>query len=166
MTKGARRATATRGRKAIDEVGNVYGSLTVLAKGEGIVERSGHRRVVWVCRCECGELVEKRADKLRSGAGVCVHPGAITGYNRAHWQVRKLRGPASEHRCRFCRDVAAEWAYDHADPDELVVDCPGLREHNYPYSLKVEHYVPACRSCHRRSDHAFAAHGVWTPALA
>lgn len=46
----------------INEVGNVYGRLTVLYRDE-----SKHGRPYWVCRCSCGKEVSVRACRLRNG---------------------------------------------------------------------------------------------------
>lgn len=75
-------------------------------------------------------------------------PIARTGnYHSTHKHVRRVRGPASEHACR-CGSAADQWAYDHADPDEV--------QGKHPYSLKPEHYRPLCRSCHVKEDGARA----------
>jgi hypothetical protein len=58
---------------------------------------------------------------------------------------------ASEHACVHCSRRAQEWAYDHNDPDERV-NPPDARDRG-PFSLKVEHYLPLCKSCHRRFDY-------------
>lgn len=71
-------------------------------------------------------------------------PQRISTYEGAHRQVRRQRGKASAHACVECGNRADEWAYDHADPDEV--------QGEHPYSLKPEHYHPMCRSCHYKGD--------------
>ena len=51
-------------------------------------------------------------------------------------------------RCVRCERPAQEWAYDHADPRELISD------RGRPYSADPRHYFPMCRSCHRSMDAA------------
>jgi hypothetical protein len=67
-------------------------------------------------------------------------------YTQSHIRVHRLRGRAVEHQCQHCDRQAAEWAYDHADPDALT------SAKGQAYSLDPEHYLPLCRSCHRKFD--------------
>lgn len=67
------------------------------------------------------------------------------GYIGAHRRVYRAKGKASEHACVRCAGCAQQWAYDHLDTDELS-------DTNGTYSAKPEHYVPMCRSCHKRFD--------------
>jgi hypothetical protein len=67
-------------------------------------------------------------------------------YNQTHARVRKTRGKASEHQCQHCEHQAAEWAYDHTEPDELV------SAKGHTYSGDPARYIPLCRSCHRKFD--------------
>lgn len=70
-------------------------------------------------------------------------------YVTAHYRVRRDRGPAPEQTCA-CGAPAAEWAYDHNDPDELIGEDHGKA---VPYSLDVAHYLPMCVPCHRQFDY-------------
>lgn len=73
------------------------------------------------------------------------------GYDGVHKRVRSLRGPASDYSCTQCSAPATTWAYDHEDPNpQIVEDYKGTP--NVPYSLKPEHYMPLCGSCHKRYD--------------
>lgn len=77
------------------------------------------------------------------------HPnwkGDQAGYLAIHVRLRTNRGHASAHPCAECGDVAAEWAYDHTDPNEQ------LDERGCPYSPDPAHYRPLCLSCHRSAD--------------
>ena len=71
--------------------------------------------------------------------------GDDIGYGTAHERIRKTRGSASDHRCSDCGGVAAQWAYDHEDPDERHSDLGS-------YSTDPSHYRPLCVSCHKRFD--------------
>lgn len=51
------------GRPIIDRVGNRYGRLTVLSKAGA----DKHRRIMWLCQCECGKTVIVRGGSLQSG---------------------------------------------------------------------------------------------------
>jgi hypothetical protein len=74
--------------------------------------------------------------------------GEVPGYDAAHKRIRRRIGPAATRSCCLCGQRADEWAYMGTDPEELTT-ATGLR-----YSLKVEHYSPACRPCHRAMDHS------------
>lgn len=54
----------TRNASFIDETGNRYGRLTVLKRRE---ENSSSNKVVWICQCDCGNIVEVLAASLRNG---------------------------------------------------------------------------------------------------
>jgi len=47
----------------IDEIGNKYGNLTVIARGP--VDRRGE--ILWVCECGCGNKVNVLGSNLRNG---------------------------------------------------------------------------------------------------
>jgi hypothetical protein len=66
-------------------------------------------------------------------------------YSGVHQLVSRTLGPASDHLCIDCLGPANEWAYDGADPDEVVHE--GRR-----FSRDVQHYMPMCIPCHRRFD--------------
>lgn len=72
--------------------------------------------------------------------------GDDVGYMGVHQRLYKDRGPAAGHQCRHCGTQAAEWAYDHADPDARVDPKRG------PYSVNQSHYMPLCVPCHKRWD--------------
>ena len=71
------------------------------------------------------------------------------GYKAAHLRVASARGAASGHRCVDCGCRAADWSYNHTDPDARSAP-DGTR----PYSLNPDHYSPRCRPCHRAFDSA------------
>lgn len=77
--------------------------------------------------------------------------GDECSYEAAHSRVHKQRGRAADYACQHCGDTAAQWAYDHADPDSRT-DRRGCR-----YSPDPSHYIPLCHSCHRRFDLAHPA---------
>ena len=55
------KAQATR---FVDETGNKYGKLTVL-KQDGWKDK--RREAIWICQCECGNVVKVQGGNLRSG---------------------------------------------------------------------------------------------------
>jgi hypothetical protein len=73
-------------------------------------------------------------------------PAEVLTYDGAHGRLRKLNGRASGYPCALCGSAAAEWAYDHSDPDELT------DQRGRPYSLDAGRYMALCLPCHRRLD--------------
>ena len=102
--------------------------------------------------------VRKHGDPLRVDPSpipprLCgvAHPnwlGAEAGYDAAHRRAVARWGRAKGHVCLHCGGRAAHWAYDKSDPRDLI-DKRGCR-----YSLKPDHYIPLCVSCHWRFDGA------------
>lgn len=50
-------------KNGIDETGNIYGKLQVLKRGD----RTDGTHIFWLCKCDCGNLVEVNGSYLRSG---------------------------------------------------------------------------------------------------
>jgi hypothetical protein len=88
----------------------------------------------------------------RAGGGGPL-PQEKVKYIGAHVRVHRLRGKATEHQCKHCGGQAAEWAYDHEDPNELHSGRLG-RAKDLLYSVDPAHYIPLCRECHRVFDGA------------
>lgn len=76
-------------------------------------------------------------------------PGDEIGYGTAHERVRATRGSARDQVCVDCGSPAAEWSYDHNDPNEKIVF---RGRYQVAYSVDPTHYQPRCLSCHRSSD--------------
>lgn len=53
--------------KLKDEVGNVYGYLTVKSRAEDWINPSGKKRVQWNCVCRCGKELIVLGESLRNG---------------------------------------------------------------------------------------------------
>lgn len=86
----------------------------------------------------------------RTGSKSPVWRGRNIKYRSAHTRVVRLWGKAAQYPCVSCGGPAEEWAYDGADPDELVGGqgcCTELR-----YSPDPEFYMPLCKPCHRHRD--------------
>ena len=83
---------------------------------------------------------------------------AIT-YHGMHLRVRCALGSASEYPCVECANPAAQWSYDHADPDEI-------QSADGAYSLNVDRYAPRCISCHKKFDLSFKPQNPPAPAPA
>jgi hypothetical protein len=138
---------ASRPRAYRDLTGVRFGALVALERGPGPA-------TTWVCACECGRTVTVRAWSLTRGEGHGAqscgdrarhHRRDVVGYGPAHERVRADRGEATDQACVDCGRPAAQWSYDHTDPDAL--QAPEGR-----FSLDVARYVPRCVSCHKRVD--------------
>jgi hypothetical protein len=81
--------------------------------------------------------------------------GDDVGYAGLHIRLRRTRGPARLQTCASCASPAAQWAYDHSDPNESLGD-DGL-----PYSTDLARYRPLCVQCHVDFD-AACARNRWT----
>ena len=62
MSCGCLQKTKTAEMHFINEIGNKYGRLTVIEKGQG-----KGKRITWKCQCECGNIVDVDGTSLRKG---------------------------------------------------------------------------------------------------
>lgn len=67
LSCGCLQKEKTSSIRLINEIGNKYGRLTVIERGEDYVSPTNERHVGWVCKCECGNSVTVNADSLRRG---------------------------------------------------------------------------------------------------
>lgn len=96
-------------------VGQHYGKLTVLRRGEDYVFGNGHTTPRWECRCECGREALVRGTALTSGKTTscgCARSDALVGKNVidmvgqrfGSWTVIERHGLNGNHeavwRCR------------------------------------------------------------------
>lgn len=51
-------------KNAINEIGNRYGSLTVIRASQ---DKSANRGMRWICRCDCGKEISRLGGRLRDG---------------------------------------------------------------------------------------------------
>lgn len=95
----------------------------------------------------------------RHGDPAVTKRSEVVTYEGAHQRVRKVRGRAVDQPCAHCAERAAQWAYDHADPEAITgLDRNGRGVVNLmAYSLDPDHYIPLCQPCHVRFDQQPAA---------
>lgn len=136
---------------AVDLTGRHIGYLTVES-----YDRAEHS---WWCRCDCGtRRLVKTGVLNRPGRHSCGNKRHrrkhVAGYVAAHERVHSDRGRADTYPCAAisCGNQAAQWAYDHRDPNELSDPTHG------PYSLDSDRYRPLCHSCHVQTDRARQLH--------
>jgi hypothetical protein len=67
-------------------------------------------------------------------------------YSAVHQRLYAQFGQARDHTCVDCGKPAAEWSYNHHDPDERH-DNRGVA-----YSTKFAYYNPRCSACHATFD--------------
>lgn len=53
--------------KLINEIGNIYGDLTVISRAENHINPNGKPRVQWNCLCKCGNTCIVLGESLRQG---------------------------------------------------------------------------------------------------
>ena len=68
----------------MDLTGYRFGRLTVLERGKDYVSPAGHRRVRWVCACDCGDVRLVYAQHLMRGTSAgcgtwCPANSAVAG---------------------------------------------------------------------------------------
>lgn len=51
--------------RGIDYTGKTFGRLTVLDEHRTVRTKGGNAKVKWLCRCSCGNLIEKFAEEFR-----------------------------------------------------------------------------------------------------
>ena len=84
----------------VDRLGQRYGRLTVIAESP---RREGGQ-VCWVCKCDCGKIVEVRTGNLQSGNTTGCGCGRYGNHNaqKFSFEVPKRLGQiyrAMKHRC-------------------------------------------------------------------
>lgn len=48
--------------------GMKFGRLTVLSRTADYIEPSGRKRVIWLCKCDCGNYISTQGSSLKSGS--------------------------------------------------------------------------------------------------
>ena len=127
----------------LDLTGNVYGRLTVLYEGERRRSPSGAIRRQWVCKCECGNIVEVTTASLRNG-----HTVSCGCYNKDNQRERNtLHGLSKTEEYKLYRTVksrcgkvkgyesvgmCAEW---DGHPEVFIA---WLHEHEWRHGLQID----------------------------
>ena len=52
--------------KLQDLTGQRFGRLTVIKRAENKISPKGHQTTMWLCRCDCGNKVERSAPNLKN----------------------------------------------------------------------------------------------------
>ena len=84
------------GYNLIDLAGQQFGLLTVLYRSEKIVKDGD---AIWVCQCQCGQIVERRSSSLRKGTTYSC------GCSSMSVGEQKIRDILLEHNIDFLYDA-------------------------------------------------------------
>jgi hypothetical protein len=133
-----------------DLTGQRFGRLVVIAQAD---VSGGHR--MWEVLCDCGTMRAQREGQLIKRNRSCGCGGGRPrsgytpdrGYQRAHAQMRRRYGRASQWPCVDCASMAEAWSYIGGCPDEK------RNSKGHPFCEgHASHYQPRCRFCHNVLD--------------
>lgn len=104
----------------------------------------------------------KYGDPLAGG----MYHGDLTtiSYAGVHTNLRRVRGPASKHKCIKCGKPASAWSYRGGSQYEQY----GPNYHGWwcAWSGELEYYDPMCTKCHVSTDKSAAAEDLrWARTL-
>lgn len=107
--------------RTINEIGNRYGKLVVIKEGKGYTSPSGGKHKTWLCKCDCGNLVDVVGTSLRKGLTKscgCLHKELISQHwedkilNRDYPNLKVLKRIDSTNemsnwlcQCKFCNNT-------------------------------------------------------------
>lgn len=111
--------------KPINLKGKQFGKLTAIKP----TKKRENGSIVWLCRCNCGNLVEVRANKLKpenvKSCG-CLHGEKVKKHGESHpqtrlyriWQCMKVRCYTPSRKCYYLYGgkgikVYSEWKNDY-----------------------------------------------------
>lgn len=154
---GCYKTELARQRYTKDFVGKTFGKLTVLS----VIYREG-KPPKWLCRCECGEEVEKWGVKITKGSGMCdkCWNKHNRGENNPSWNPN-LTNEDRERRRRTQEGNQEDWRKQVYERDNYVCQCCGQRggrlnaHHLDGYNwckerrFDVGNGVTLCEDCHK-----------------
>lgn len=73
-----------------DLVGNRYGRLVVVERAPDRVQANGRHRIMWLCKCDCGNTVEVLGDNLKKGVSRscgCYRHDTLSSSKATHGQT-------------------------------------------------------------------------------
>ena len=114
---GCNRYTKPRGldnKKTENLTGKIFGKLTVLKVDENL-----HRRLQWICQCECGNTKSVPSIYLKTGeSSSCGCKLHVSGKNNPLWQGfegisgkswSRIKSAASKRNLKFSIDIKDIW---------------------------------------------------------
>ena len=114
-----------------NEIGSKYGKLTVISRSDKAI-KSGN--IWWVCKCECGNTIIARGDRLRSGQTSSC--GCTKGVNKFIEQDAYFIGIDSKKR-QFLFDKED---YEYIKKYYWYIDVTGYVVHKHKNKTKGKTY--------------------------
>lgn len=150
----------------IDEIGNRYGKLTVIARAENTTNGNAQ----WLCRCDCGNEVVVRGRCLRRNNGTktcgCFHqdkilPNGLAAMRKLLYVYKrnaKTRGyewlltddefyKMTTEPCHYCGSAPMQVAKTQAASDDYIYN--GIDRMDSTKGYTPENCVPCCGICNR-----------------
>ena len=158
------------GRKLIDEVGNSHGRLLVLRRAEN----TKHKKIRWLCRCNCGNEVAVLGDNLRNGntkscgclrnervREVCALPEGMASFNAMirtmkrsaerrgyKWQLTNEQiGCLTKQPCYYCGTKPSQALGIERFNGDYIHN--GIDRIDNAKGYTIDNVVPCCSRCNR-----------------
>ena len=152
---------------AIDESGNVHGKLTVLYRDENKIKKSSIGKILrsksmWVCKCECGNIVSVWGASLRDGhtqsCGKCLPSGvaafgAMYGSMKQHaglrgipWNIsREQVKEITSQNCHYCGKEPRQISKSSKNNGIYIHN--GIDRMDSSIGYEIDNCVPCCKTC-------------------
>jgi len=152
------------GRHSYDETGNRYGRLLVSFRSSE-VEKSD---AVWVCRCDCGNVVQVKGHHLRREHG--TRSCGCLRREQAAERIRQVaKGKFGEQHPQWKGENVGYgalhiWLRAHKPKTGVCENCGQARytEYSMPHdgiTRNLDDYEELCKPCHMRKDgHPWIGH--------
>lgn len=156
ITKGSQTCGCS---KYVDLRGMIFGKLTVLKRSENKQQRN----FKWVCKCECGNIVEVAGGKLTSGGTRscgCLFKERMSGENNPNWNPNLTEDEREKQRS-IQSGEHRKWRKQVFERDDYTCQYCGQRggnlhaHHLDGYNWCIERRfdltngVTLCEECHR-----------------
>jgi hypothetical protein len=143
----------------IDLTNRRYGRLTVIKRGI--------KRAHWVCKCDCGNIVEIYSPSLYSGASIscgCFRSEGLSGENSIFWK----NGATKQRNRKKDYNALSRWARHVKKRDNYECQCclskKLLHAHHildfgsYPeFRFKEDNGITLCKICHENFHKEFSS---------
>lgn len=131
----------------IDLTGKTFGKLYVLGRANDQISTSGKRLISWKCKCECGEIVDVRGDKLKNHMITSCGCDVIKKENKVRHKMTEEERVEFNKLYDYIRDRVMGYSKDQSLSNNMVLRLKGLRTNkfmenrnikstaNYPYNV-------------------------------